>query len=90
MNAQVRPLSEGVNTGLLSQVLRQLNHWEGAAERLDDFEASASPEAWASLEKYVGVALRGGLKRQFALMLYSTEECHVRSKRGNRQQKEHQ
>jgi hypothetical protein len=63
MNAQVRPLSEGVNTGLLSQVLRQLNHWEGAAERLDDFEASASPEAWASLEKYVGVALRGGLKQ---------------------------
>lgn len=49
-------------TGLRSQVLRQINHWEGAAERLDDFEASASPDAWASLERYVGVALRGGLK----------------------------
>ncbi len=49
-------------TGLRSQVLRQINHWEGAAERLDDFEASASPDAWAGLERYVGVALRGGLK----------------------------
>ena len=48
--------------GLSSQLLRQLNHWEGAAERLDDFEATASPEAWATLERYVGVALRGGLK----------------------------
>src|ERR1700693_3770618 len=62
MNAPVRQPSEGVNPGLLSQVRRQLNHWEGAAERLDDFEATASPEAWASLERYVGVTLRGGLK----------------------------
>jgi hypothetical protein len=43
-------------------VLRQLTHWEGAAERLDDFEASATPEAWASLERGVGVTLRGELK----------------------------
>jgi hypothetical protein len=62
MNAQVRVIADAVSSGLLSQVLRQLNHWEGAAERLDDFEATASPEAWASLEKYVGVALRSGLK----------------------------
>jgi hypothetical protein len=62
MNAQIRAIAQEVSPGLLSQVLRQLNHWEGAAERLDDFEATASPEAWASLEKYVGVALRSGLK----------------------------
>src|SRR5271155_735293 len=62
MNAQVRPISDTLSSGLLSQGLRQRNHWEGAAERLDDFEATASPEAWASLENYVGVALRGGLK----------------------------
>ncbi len=55
-------ISDRVNAGLRSQVLRQLNHWEGAAERLDDFEATASPEAWASLERYVGVTLRAGLK----------------------------
>ena len=42
--------------------MRQLNHWEGAAERLDDFEATASPAAWASLERYVGVTLREELK----------------------------
>jgi hypothetical protein len=62
-------MSIGANTvlgqagmGLRSQILRQINHWEGAAARLDDFEATASPDAWASLEKYVGVSLRRGLK----------------------------
>ena len=47
--------TDRLSIGLRSQVLRQINHWEGAAERLDDFEATASPEAWASLERYVGV-----------------------------------
>ena len=55
-------ISDKVSIGLRSQLLRQLNHWEGAAERLDDFEATASSEAWASLERYVGVTLRAGLK----------------------------
>jgi hypothetical protein len=49
-------------TALRLQVLRQLAHWEGAAERLDDFEASASPAAWNSLERYLGLTLRGELK----------------------------
>jgi hypothetical protein len=62
MSAPVLTPIERLAPGLRSQLLRQLNHWEGAAERLDDFEATASPEAWASLEKYVGVTLRGGLK----------------------------
>jgi hypothetical protein len=55
-------VKDRVGAALFSQVLRQINHWEGAAERLDDFEATASPEAWASLERYVGVTLRGGLR----------------------------
>jgi len=59
----ISAVTDRVSTGLRSQVLRQINHWEGAAERLDDFEATASPEAWASLERYVGVTLRGGLKQ---------------------------
>jgi hypothetical protein len=62
MIAQVMADAKPMSAGLCSHVLRQLNHWEGAAERLDDFEATASPEAWASLERYVGVTLRGGLK----------------------------
>ncbi len=62
MSAQTIALAERQSTGLRSQLLRQLNHWKGAAERLDDFEATAAPEAWASLERYVGVTLRGGLK----------------------------
>jgi hypothetical protein len=62
MSTTATAVMDRLGAGLRSQVLRQINHWEGAAERLDDFEATASPEAWASLEKYVGVTLRGGLK----------------------------
>lgn len=62
MSAIAISVASRANIGLRSHVLRQINHWEGAAERLDDFEGSAMPEAWASLERYVGVALRGGLK----------------------------
>jgi hypothetical protein len=62
MSAQVTSITDRVSLGLRSQALRQLNHWEGAAERLDDFEATASADAWASLERYVGVTLRAGLK----------------------------
>jgi hypothetical protein len=62
MGAPITEIPDRVSAGLKSQLLRQINHWEGAAERLDDFEASASSETWASLERYVGVALRGGLK----------------------------
>ena len=57
--------TDPANSATLSlrrQVLRQLSHWEGAAERLDDFEATATPAAWAKLESYVGVTLRGELK----------------------------
>jgi hypothetical protein len=39
---------------LRREVLRQLTHWEAAAERLDDFEATASPAAWATLEHMSG------------------------------------
>jgi hypothetical protein len=56
------PAPDRALAGLRWQLLRQLNHWKGAAERLDDFEATASQDAWANLERYVGVALRGGLK----------------------------
>lgn len=62
MSAPAIAVATRASAGLRSHVLRQINHWEGAAERLDDFEASATPEAWASLERYVGVTLRGGLK----------------------------
>jgi hypothetical protein len=54
--------TDRVTEGLKRHVLRQLAHWEGAAERLDDFEASAAPQAWANLEARVGVTLRGELK----------------------------
>ncbi len=62
MTAQLMEIGERVDAPLRRHVLRQLNHWEGAAARLDDFEASAPAEAWAGLERYVGVALRKGLE----------------------------
>lgn len=62
MSTEPTTIADHLNARLRPQLLRQINHWEGAAERLDDFEASASPEAWSSLERYVGVTLRGGLK----------------------------
>lgn len=57
--------------------MRQLVHWEGAAERLDDFEATASPAAWATLERHVGVTLRGELKD--ARMALAREASAVRA-----------
>ena len=62
MSNGVVELAERAQLGLKRQVLRQLNHWEGAAQRLDDFEATAPPHAWATLERYVGVTLRAELK----------------------------
>ena len=62
MTGHTTPGTDRLTHVLARQVLRQLNHWEGAAERLDDFEATASPAAWASLERYVGVTLREELK----------------------------
>ena len=62
MNGSSLSTMDRATAGLRRHVLRQLTHWEGAAERLDDFEATASSGAWATLEGYVGVTLRAELK----------------------------
>ncbi len=59
--AAIAPTDRATNA-LRRHLLRQLTHWEGAAERLDDFEATAPPSAWEALERRVGVTLRGELK----------------------------
>jgi hypothetical protein len=43
---------------VLAELARQLEHWRLATERLSAPEAVASEAAWASLEHYLGVALR--------------------------------
>jgi hypothetical protein len=48
--------------GLRRYVARQVAHWVQATERLEDLEASAAPDAWDSLEDYMGVALRRNLE----------------------------
>jgi hypothetical protein len=46
-----------------SHLLRQINHWSLAAERLGRVDDLASPSAWAGLEGYLGMALRDHLRR---------------------------
>lgn len=41
-----------------TQLNRQVDHWTKAAARLQDLDNLASPAAWNSLERYVGVAIR--------------------------------
>lgn len=43
---------------LRSDFARQAAHWRAAAGRLADPEAVAPPQAWQSLEHYLGIALR--------------------------------
>jgi hypothetical protein len=62
MSSPSTDITDRAFVGMKRQVLRQVNHWEGAAERLDDFEATAPSSAWATLERYVGVTLRAELK----------------------------
>lgn len=46
------------NTALKTQVTRQVAHWTSAADRLRNLDDLASPEAWKSLESYLGLSLR--------------------------------
>jgi hypothetical protein len=46
---------------LRAELARELEHWKGAAVRLSDLDMVASPQAWQSLEHYLGVALRQSL-----------------------------
>jgi hypothetical protein len=47
---------------LRRQLHRQIAHWEMAATELSNLEQTASPQAWSSLERYVGVSLRKSLE----------------------------
>jgi hypothetical protein len=41
-----------------AQLVRQVAHWTSAAARLRDLDDLASPAAWNSLERYLGLAIR--------------------------------
>jgi hypothetical protein len=45
------------------QLTRQVAHWRSAVTTLEQLENFAAPAAWASLEHYLGVALRQHLTR---------------------------
>lgn len=49
-----------------TQVARQVAHWTAATLRLQNLDDLASPAAWNSLERYLGLALRQHLTRVVA------------------------
>jgi hypothetical protein len=49
------------NAALRLQVARQVAHWRAATAGLQDLENFASAAAWRTLERYLGIALRGHL-----------------------------
>lgn len=50
------------NSGIRNQLSRQAAHWIDAAARLQKLDDLASPAAWNSLERYLGLAIRQHLE----------------------------
>ena len=46
------------NSVIHTQLARQVTHWTGAAERLQELDDLAAPAAWQSLESYLGLSIR--------------------------------
>lgn len=46
------------STAVRTQLARQVAHWTAAAMRLQDLDDLASPSAWNSLERYLGLSIR--------------------------------
>lgn len=49
-----------------TQIARQVAHWTAAAVRLQDLDDLASPAAWSSLERYLGLSIRQHLSEVVA------------------------
>ena len=49
-------------SAIQNQLSRQVEHWSMATARLNDLDNIASPNAWAGLESYLGIAIRHKLK----------------------------
>jgi len=47
-----------LNIALKTQLARQVAHWSAAAARLQNLDDLASPAAWNSLERYLGLSIR--------------------------------
>lgn len=54
------------DAGAAIQLLRQVQHWTAAADRLSRLEDLAAESAWAALETELGVAVRASLCRSVA------------------------
>lgn len=50
------------NSGIRTQLSRQAAHWIDAAARLQKLDDLASPAAWNSLERYLGLSIRQHLE----------------------------
>jgi hypothetical protein len=54
------------HAAIKAQLSRQVAHWTRAAARLQDLDDLASPAAWNSLERYLGLSIRRHLSKVVA------------------------
>lgn len=64
-------------------LLRQVDHWRSAVHRLRRLDSIAAPAAWAQLESYTGIALRGRLNGTMNALQATADALHHRVRRGN-------
>lgn len=64
-------------------LLRQVDHWRSAVHRLRRLDSIAAPAAWAQLESYTGVALRGRLNGTMNALQATADGLHHRVRRAN-------
>jgi hypothetical protein len=58
-----------IQAAIKTQLSRQVIHWTKAARRLADLDDLASPAAWHSLERYIGLSIRQHLTKVVAQLV---------------------
>jgi hypothetical protein len=58
-----------IEAAIKTQLSRQVIHWTKAARRLADLDDLASPAAWHSLERYMGLSIRQHLTKVVAQLV---------------------
>jgi len=62
-----------IQAAIKTQLSRQVIHWTKAAQRLADLDDLASPAAWHSLERYIGLSIRRHLTKVVAQLVREGE-----------------
>ncbi len=70
-------------SAIQNQLSRQVEHWGMATTRLNDLDNIASPNAWAGLESYLGIAIRHKLKESATKLKWQINKLHASLKAAN-------